>query len=183
MPKLVLVIITIVFLKFSLNAYKYLRIKHLSKLHTEWLAHKSEKFPYCVKETADLMKAANIPGINGCVNVTENAGYGHMRSYKVSLLDNLTSYSRSIAPGVISLFDETIGAYRKHALDAFNPFYWLDLIIFLPKHISQYLGIDISKHIGAKAVNLALTLIWWVIGITFIYFRPYINEFISSLIS
>lgn len=182
MYKFIIGIAVVIAIKFSLNAYKYFRIKRLSKLHTEWLAHKNEKFLFHVKEAADLIKQANVPGADGAVNVIEPIGFNQARSYNAPLIDNLNSFNRSIASGVVSLFNAAIGTYKKRALDAFNPFYWLELIVFLPKHMLQYLGFDVEKHAASRLTNVLLTFLWWLLGVAVVYFRPYINEFLSSLL-
>ena len=59
---------------------------------------------------------------------------------------------------VLNMFEEAEGVFRKNMLDSFNPFYWIDLIVFLPKSLLAYIGIS-SEVTAYKICNVLFTFI------------------------
>lgn len=81
----------------------------------------------------------------------------------------------------LNMFEEAEGAFRKNMIDSINPFYWVDLIIFLPKTLLSYLGIS-SETSAYKICNVLLTFIWWVFGIFLVYYKPQLQQFLIELV-
>ncbi len=78
-------------------------------------------------------------------------------------------------------FLETQGYYRYALLQNFNPFYWINLIIFLPQNIIRYLGFKINR----KSIKIINVIYWILTPILTIYndeITTYIKETIKLLI-
>jgi hypothetical protein len=57
----------------------------------------------------------------------------------------------------LGMFHQAIGVYRSRAFQAFNPLFWVEVFLNLPKHVLGYLGV--------KPDNLAtriLNVIYWL---------------------
>lgn len=173
---LILAIFVIVF-KSATNFAKWYRCKKLSKEHALWFKQNDEKFLYHKGEARRLLKGANIPDIS--IPISEPTGYGPIRNYTAPIFENLDSKNVYIASTVVGKFDEAIGTYFHRAIESFNPLYWLETIIFLPKSLLQYVGMDMNKP-AFKLCNVLLTFIWWLISSLFIFFNEEFNRFIAS---
>lgn len=79
---------------------------------------------------------------------------------KISVIDNIGSNRKDIVNITLGMFKSSIGYYRTTAFNSFNPMYWIDLIIFLPKHILLYFEVTKNKNIF-KIFNILLSIIWW----------------------
>lgn len=74
-------------------------------------------------------------------------------------------------------FLETQGYCRYILLQNFNPFYWINLIIFLPQNIIKYLGFKTSKK-SIKIINV----IYWIITPIFTIYNNEIIAYIKGII-
>ena len=76
---------------------------------------------------------------------------------------------------------EAKGNYWSKFINSFNPFYWLRIIIFIPKYLFSYLGIK-EKSFLIKIFQL----IYWLIAVicTFVItiFPEEIKSFIFSIL-
>jgi hypothetical protein len=74
-------------------------------------------------------------------------------------------------------FQQAITIFKQNIKDAINPIYWLDFIIFLPRHTATYLNVSPEK-VGIKISQI----IWWFLNIIYVIFRNEFNNFFKSLI-
>lgn len=74
-------------------------------------------------------------------------------------------------------FLETHGCCRYEFLQNFNPFYWINLIIFLPQNIIRYLGFKTSKK-SIKIINF----IYWILTPLFTIYNDEITTYIKETI-
>lgn len=85
---------------------------------------------------------------------------------------NFNAYGKDI----IGCTVKSIQEYLHRAFQAFNPLYWIEIIIFLPKHIISYFGGQ-ANSIFCKIIML---IYWLVTGYTTLFraeIRDYILEF------
>ncbi len=75
-------------------------------------------------------------------------GLGYTKEQSVSALDNLLFLNSEIMGSSIEIMKRAKGYYKVQALKSFNPLFWIEFIIFLPKELSKYLGIDDEKNIA-----------------------------------
>lgn len=177
--KIAIIFLAIVAFKATSNFIKYKRCQKLSKMHLEWLADKSDKFTQYKGEILSLFKGAGIS--DSMVPVTQPTGYGQIASFNASLYLNFPSKVAAFAAGIADKFDQAVGIYRQRYLESFNPLYWIETILFLPKHLLQYIGIS-SDRIAFKLCNILCTFVWWLIGALFIFFGPQLKQFVLSLL-
>lgn len=179
MKKFIIFMIFLVAFKFISNISKYFRCKKLSSEHTVWITTGQGNFTRHKGQVLELFKGANIS--EGSIPISEPTGYGVISSYSLPLFMNLDSRRGDVASIIIGYFDEAIGTYFHRAFESLNPLYWIETIIFLPKHLLQYVGIEVDKP-SIKLCNVLLTFLWWLVGAFFIFFRPQIEDFILSIL-
>lgn len=178
--KIVILFIFVIAFKASSNYIKFKRCQKLSKMHMDWLADSCDEFSQYKGEVKKLFLGANIP--DSCIPTSQAIGYGQIANANASVYLNFPSKVMGIAAALTDKFDEAIGTYRTRFLESFSPLYWIETILFLPKNLLQYIGLD-SEKIAFKLCNILLTFIWWCLGVAFMFFKPQLQEFLISLIN
>ena len=107
---------------------------------------------------SELIKKANI--IEPYIPTVQPMGYGQLASFNASLAENFPSSLENFVVITNKTFLQLIGIFKKRCWETFNPLYWLNLLIYLPQNLLQYLGFS-GKNIFTKL----LQLLWWIIGI------------------
>lgn len=176
--KIIIVAIFIIAYKAVLNYVKFKRCKTLSELHLQWLADSCNEFPQYKGEIKKLLIGSNVP--DSYIPTSQAIGYGQIANSNVSVYLNFPSKIAAIAAALSDKFDEAIGTYHKRCLESFNPLYWIETILFLPKTLLQYIGIN-SDKMAFRLCNILLTFIWWLVCTVFFFFKPQIYECILSL--
>ena len=112
--------------------------------------------------------------------VTQAVGYGQIASANASIFDNILNNRQDIAGMAIECLLEAKGNYWSKFINSFNPFYWIRFILFIPKNILSYLGLN-DKSIIIKIFQL----IYWIFAAicTFLLaiFPNEIKTFVLSL--
>lgn len=176
--KAVVLFCVIIAYKALSNFIKYKRCKRLADMHVLWLSGNCDNFIEYRGEVLQLFKSANIN--DSLFPASSPIGYGQVASGTASVFANFPSMNKSVVGYVIACFDEAIGTYRRRCFESFNPLYWIETILFFPRHLLTYLGVDSEKFLF-KSLNILLTFIWWILGVVFMFFRPYLYTFIASL--
>lgn len=147
--------------KLIINLYKYYRCKSLYQKYIQWLRF---DILYDIDDTAPEVRDLLKDYSENFVPIVEPAGFGIVNSMKIQVLAQYPSRKYEFAIAQIDLFKKAISQYSYNARQVFNPFYWIDLIIWLPKNIISFLGID-TKLKSVKALYIFLQIIYWAYGI------------------
>lgn len=169
----------IVVYKFLTNLLHYFRIKTLHKYFYEFMDGKRDNMNLYRQEVLSLFRKAHVKDVK--TPVSESIGYGQIVNATVSVFSMFPSLRPQFSSTALNMFEEAEGAFHKNMLDSFNPFYWIDLIIFLPKTLLAYIGVS-SEVTSYKICNLLLTFIWWIFVVLVLYFKPQFQHFIIELI-
>lgn len=168
----------IVAYKFLTNLLHYFRIKTLHKYFCEFVDNKRIDMNLYRQEVLSLFEKAHVKDVK--TPVSEPIGCGQVVNTTVSVFSMFPSLRPTFSSATLNMFEEAEGAFHKNMIDSFNPFYWIDLIIFFPKTLLAYIGI--SPEVTAyKICNLLLTFFWWIFGILILYFKPQLQHFIIEL--
>lgn len=178
MNKAILFFIIVVIYKVLSNTYCFFRIKYLSQKHLEWFSDKAPNFPTYKKEVISLFKKAGIKNIS--TPAIQPMGYNRVASFNADIFTNFPCTHPDIFNGAIRMFYEAEGAYRQRILEAFSPMYWVDSIIFAPRKLLDYLGLDENK-LFFKACNILMTIIWWMTVFFISFYRGKINDIVTVL--
>lgn len=165
--------------KFLTNLMHYFKIKKLQTYFSEFLEHKRSDMNLYRQEVLSLFEKAHVKDIK--IPVSEHIGNRKIVSGNVSTFSMFPSTRTEFSVTVLNMFEEAEGVFRKNMLDSFNPFYWIDLIVFLPKSLLSYIGIS-SEVTAYKICYVLFTFIWWILGILVVYFKPQLQDFVIKLV-
>lgn len=146
--------------KFLSNLYYYLDCKRLKSIYIAWIRGENNNCMYTKAKVLKLFKRAHIK--DAAFFQSEHVGYGQIASYNIQAMSNYPLLNEDHMNYTFRAYDEAIGYFKDEMLNSFNPIYWIDTIIFLPKTILEYIGADTEK-VSSKILNVILTAIWWVI--------------------
>lgn len=175
--KFLILFLALVIYKFITNYIAYKKCHKFAQRHFDWVMKKDAAFPTFRSEVIALFKRANITDAH--VTITRSLLPGHLQSANVSVFDNFPSIYTEVIAIAQSMFDDAIGVYRRRILDSINPLYWIDLVVFAPRHLLHYLGID-TERATAKICNLILSILWWIFCIGLAFFKQFIQLAISN---
>ena len=175
---LLIVAACLLLLKFVLNLTRYLRIKRYLTKYKKWLYSRDMKFLETKAQVVRLLKEADVK--DGRVSVSQEVGYGHLQVAQVSILDNFPNLDQGISDGTQRMFYEAIGTYRARMLDTFNPLYWIESLIYLPRELLSYLGVP------AESVVVKIgQVVWWILALALTtvlaLYRPELRTFVEGL--
>lgn len=173
--KILILFLVVVAIKFSLNFYNFLRIKTLNNYHLEFLEGKHPNFVEHRQEVLELFKKAHVK--NAYIPISEPTGYGQIVNMNVDVFSMFPSDLLVISGPAIKMFSEAQGVFRKNMFDSINPIFWIEFLIFLPKNLLIYLGLNHQKTLF-KTFNLIFTLIWWCFCTLITFFQPEIKQFL-----
>lgn len=143
--------------KLLINVYKAYRCNSLYKLYLKWLMDNgSFDITYTIPEVIDLLKDYS----DNFVPVVQPAGLGVVHSIKANVLLQYPSRLSDIALAQVNLFDRALATYKYNAKQSLTPLYWLDVIIWFPKTIVHFLGINTELK-AVKVCYLLMQLIYW----------------------
>lgn len=92
-----------------------------------------------------------------------------------SIIDDV--YDISDRKYIEELFIKSHGYYKYLFLQNFNPFYWINIVIFFPQKIVNYLGLRFKR----KTIHF-LNIFYWIFSVTFAIYNDEITTFIKNLI-
>ncbi len=169
------VIFLIIFLyKILKNLYNLYRVKTIRYYFLTIFTNKVNNKVYETKD--EILKLFKDAGVEDSLfPVTQRAGFGLVNSFEASTFKVYPSNLEIFAGAQLQMFDYSIGVYKKRIFECFSPLYWFELIIFLPKTIFEYLGLN-TESIFVKFLNL----IYWIVGLLFGIFKENIFTFLFS---
>ena len=171
--KLLLIPIAIIALKFLLNLQHWLRIKRLKEYFLEFICGKRNDMNRYRNEVISLFKKAYVPDVY--TPVVDSVGLGLLASGNVSLFTMFPSKRAAFIAEYLNMFDSAEGTFYKNMSDAINPLYWVETVVFLPKTILRYIGLDSDKT-AFKLCNVLLSFIWWALCLCAVFFKPQLKQ-------
>ena len=176
MNKLYLIALFIFIFKLISNARYYFSIKKFSKIYYDYLKnHNNMEIFKKTSEVIDLFKKAKIKDIY--ILTTTDRGF-----ISLSFFNSFPSHFKEQASAAQKYFYIAEGTFSKNIKDCINPLYWIDLIVFAPKYIFEYLEIT-SNNFFIKFLKLFFTIIFWFISVLIIpVFQDEIKLMIINLL-
>jgi hypothetical protein len=143
--------------KLVVNAVNWCRLNRLENQYYLWLkdytdfAHLAEKRQLLKK----LMKTANVA--DAYVNRTQPMGFGIIASGKCNVFEQFPSNESDIVKITLYKISEARGVFKANFWETFNPLYWIQFVLFLPKKMLTYLGTSPDF-----VITKLCQLIWWI---------------------
>lgn len=159
------------------NGIYFLRTLLFKRKYHNWLLFDKDIPMATYKSTLkSILKKADVS--DSVVPYAQPVGYGHIATGSTSVLNNFPNKLEDHAAMTSKMIDEAIGVYRQRFLETFNPLYWIDSIIYLPRTTLSYLGLS-PDSVLVKLLNI----VWWIVGPFAILFRENLIDFILDLFS
>lgn len=169
----------IVFIKYSSNYFYKKQIIKYRKLHENWLKNGDDKFYLHQASIIALFKKANLP--THSIPIIQAKGYNHYVRTKIDSFNNFPSHIKDLLVVHLKYYDLAESVFHSRKNDAINPFYWINLIVFAPKKLLEYLNLN-SDKISFKLLNISFTIIWWIVVILFTFFKQDLKVMIINLL-
>jgi len=97
------------------------------------------------------------------VSKMQPAGLGYVQTFDLKGFDNIHLIDFQVATNIQTKFDEAIGSFDHKMKQSFNPFFWIESIIYLPKNMINYIAPNSSNGGFIKV----LQIIFWIAMILF----------------
>lgn len=136
------------------------------------MTHKNQIISY-IKNAG--VKDKSIP-------IVQSLGYGQLASAPISIFDNILNQRQDVAKIAYESLLEAKGNYWSRFINSFNPFYWLRVIIFIPKNIFIYFGVKESS-VFIKIFQFLYWLIAVICTFLIAIFPEEIKSFIYSILN
>lgn len=180
--KFLFALVFIIFLHAFYNLINYLRYPIIEKnLLYNYSSNTSDKMNAVTHKNQIINYIKNSGVKDKYIPVVQPLGYGQLASSSVSVFSNILNPRQDIAQIVMESLLEAKGNYLSKFINSFNPFYWIRIIIFIPKYLFSYLGLK-EESIIIKIFQI----IYWVIAVVFTFliaiFPEEIKNFIFSII-
>ncbi|UVI32064.1 hypothetical protein [Paenibacillus spongiae] len=152
----VFIFVIVVISRLILNLFRLNKTKMYLREYMNWLNSGEARIDLMEHQhmVTTLVNKAGKGDIR--VPVSQAMGYGQIANFKADPFAAFPNRLESVAHITIQTLKSCIGIYRFRCFESFNPIYWLGLIVFLPRSILLYLGVE-SKSIVTKVFNL----LWW----------------------
>lgn len=164
----------------ALTNFVYLKqLQHYEKEFLNFLRDEQSNIDEHKLQTIALFKKAGVQDI--LMPVSQSIGFGKVASFTSSIFSNFPSGKREMAEPALIMFKNAIGIYKSRILESINPLYWIDQLLFLPRNILAYIGLN-SESVAFKLWNVILTFIWWSFCTLVTLFHPEIKQLIIELL-
>lgn len=162
------------------NTVYYFRTRELRNMFNAWIngTFKGDYLTYR-SEVIALFKRAKIK--DQWYKIGRPVDYNTAVTNHVSLFQNFPDKEPTLAAAADFMFAEAVGYFRKGIFDSLNPLYWIDLIVFCPKYVLEYIGADMDKS-TSKALYVVLNFLWWLAGIFFAFLQSEAKGLILKLL-
>lgn len=179
MSNLVYAFLLIASFKIVINTLRYLQCQRYLRMYFGYLANPEWGIVQHKSHVIKLIQGADIR--ESYRGVVEPMGWGQLSMVNAPVLENFPNRREDFVGITLSMFHQAIGTYRSRIFETFNPIYWIELVINLPKNLLSYLGVP-AESILTKVAQVT----WWVAGSVFTFFlalyRTEINQFIKDWI-
>lgn len=160
--------------KFLKNLFNLYKVKKIEKYFYTIYTDNPNPLVYETKsEIINLFKNAGVK--DAFIPVTQPVGYGKLAAFNASTFECYPNAFNIFAASQTQMFSNAIGVYKKRMYETFNPLYWIETLIFLPKTLFQYLGFN-TETIFLKIINLLYWLFAFLLGL----FQDDIKSFLIS---
>lgn len=179
--KLLFLFFGIIMFKFSTNYIAYRKCIKYRKDYLYWASSSCEGFEEHRSEIIKLMNRAGIP--DSRIPISQAINPIQLTSHAASVFANFPTKNPQLAASMYAKFDDVVGVYRTRWQEAFNPLFWIETVVFLPKSVILYIGADLEKP-ALRLCNVLATIIWWIIVFLLYLFGGnlynYVIEFLSQ---
>jgi len=163
-------------IRLLMNIYYFYRAVTLKKIYEDyWTPEKNHARQY-TSEIKELFQKANIT--DHYIGYAQPVGYNHVQSGTASVIENMFVYDQQVVIHIIGFFEQAQGTFRKRILENFNPLFWIEFILYLPKNILKYLGFNVNS-----LITKVIQLLYWFLSFFYSVYNEQINKIIQDFLS
>lgn len=170
--KICLFFVAILVYRIAINLYRYKSIDKYQEEYAIWISTNKDSFVLVAKipSIKELMQHASITDVY--VPFAHNLGYGQGALSQVNVFDLIPTRDRDYVQCIYSLLVQAKGIYYRRLINSFNPLFWINSLIYLPRTIFAYLGLKSDSFI-----TRLLQVVWWFFAPIAIALRTDLYEF------
>jgi hypothetical protein len=172
--------LAVVFIKSILNLWKLYRCKHYLTRYHRYIKNPDWQLAECESQVVNLFKGAGVE--DAPISYVEPAGYGFVVQKQLSTFRNITKIDDDVIGLTLGMFHKAIGVYRSRMIESFNPLYWLEIAVHLPKQVLGSLGVP-PESVFARIAQLVYWGICAIIAAIFTLFGPEIRQIVRDWIA
>lgn len=161
--------------RLATNISAFIRISYYDKEYTMYLSHPERDFTKNTTAVVHLFKKSGMTDLR--IPYVQPMGYGQILQGHTSFFSNIDNRREDVVANMIKCFSEAKGTFKYRILENFSPLFWIERVLFLPRTILEYLGVD-----GNSLIVKLFQLLYWIITPFLIFFRGNIYQHIISLI-
>lgn len=161
--------------KIVVNVSALFRLNFYRRKYDDFLSNRITDFNEYAPAIRKLFKDAGIK--DAWIPFVQPAGYGMLSKGNASFFSNLATTNGQCVELMIRGLSEAKGSFKGRLLEAFSPLYWANCVIYLPRKILEYLGLDTSG-----ITCRILQIIYWLCTPLLVLFRDNIYQYIAELL-
>lgn len=167
--------LVILVIKFAWNLSRYIECKNLLQKYNQYIKNPSFQFAQEISRIVELFKGAGLQ--NGIVPVVKDVGFGQLQSFNAPLFENIMNTRGDVIGLIQTTFYQAIGVYRSRTLETFNPLYWIETIIYLPRRSLEYLGFSSESKIS----KFAQFIYWFIVTIATVLYSVFEQDIVKVI--
>lgn len=153
----------------------YIRVSYYENKYKQYITGKGDEFASHTAPIKKLLKQAGIS--DSTITAVDFLGYGHFQTAQASVVENLSVKRGDVIADALNMLAKAKGTFLMNLRECFSPLYWVQLVLFLPVKLCEYLGVS-----GDKLVPKLLQLLYWISAPLLLIFRSQLYEFVVQLL-
>lgn len=172
------VFVAVILAKLLINASRYLECRRLLKKYEQCILTRGRHLEV-EEESQQIVALFRHAGITEPrVPFAQPVGYGQIKTGEVSVFENIASTREDVFALVIRAFHRAKGVYRSRIIEAINPVYWIETVIFLPQRALAFLGLA-PETVFARIAQFAYWVLTVAVGLLYGLCRPQIEQLVK----
>lgn len=175
MKNLIFVLVAVIVYRFVFSLSGLIRTTHYQKIYESYLKGTCNDFAVHTAPVKKLFRQAKVSDI--VLPYTDFVGGGHFRVTDVSVFENMANTREDTVGAMQNCFSKAKGTFRMNILECLSPLYWVQLAIFFPGKVLEYVGVS-SDKLQVKI----LQVLYWLLTPLLLCFRTQLYDFIVQLL-
>ena len=178
MNKVIFFCIGVIVLHATYNLINFFRFNSIEKLFNGLFADDTKVRTKSLSFKNRIINYIKYAGVNDKhIPISQPVGYFQVANATVSTLKNIVNAREDIVSSNYELLLEAKGNYWSRFINSFNPFYWIRVVIFVPKYMFSYLGLNPDS-----VIIKIFQLIYWIVAVVFTILTSVFTDKVKSFI-
>lgn len=165
-------------MKILINLNKYILTKYYFNMYNKFLTRNIWQISEYKQQILKLFKDT---GMKDSYFASYPIESGFPMPTTISHFENFLNRRDDIVQRTSSCFYQSMGLYRSRILETFNPIFWIEYIIHLPRELFKYIGIA-EESIIIKISQFIYWLIISIFSVLYALYKPEVDIFIKNIL-